>query len=87
MYLKHNSEVLVKLTAHGQKIIQEYNQKYGATSNKETDPTLVRLELWEFLEIFGPHSFLYSQKSFEYVQVEGPTAPPVVRNVINHSRV
>ena len=56
--LNVNDDVEIRLTREGRKIYREYRKKYIHDPLKKTNSRWLRIQLWEFMNIFGSKMFM-----------------------------
>lgn len=56
--LNVNDDIEIRLTREGRRIYREYRKKYRHNPLKKIDGCWVRVQLWEFMYIFGSRMFM-----------------------------
>ena len=53
-----NDDIEIRLTREGRRIYREYRKKYIHSPLKKANSRWVRVQLWEFMNIFGSRMFM-----------------------------
>lgn len=68
-----NEQVQVRINVHGHRILREYDEKLGTNLHKKAqDGNWSSWQLWNLMEIFGPHIGLGEFPPFMEIRVATP---------------